>query len=172
MDAPQPGWVPPEPEDHQVTAPPSGMDLAVSFPDPHIAVVTVVGEVDESSCPRLTVVLEQCARGQHTAVVLDATAVDFLGVVGLDLLANIRARVSTGGPRLVVAASRQVRHALRVSGLDTLLDCHTSAREALAAEGAVPLPREDHGRTRVPSPEDELSDRPVGTQDGRTSGER
>lgn len=171
MDAPQPGRVAPDPEGPQVTTPPAGMELAVGFPSPGTAVVTVAGEVDESSCPRLTAVLEQCARGQHTAVVLDATAVEFLSVAGLELLASVRARASAGGPRLVVAGSRQVRHALRVSGLDADVGCHPSAREALAAEGAVPLPREDRGRTPVPSVEGELPDRSEPGKE-RTSGER
>jgi anti-anti-sigma factor len=122
---------------HGAVVPLAGINLAISFPSSHVVLVQVAGEIDEASSPRLAAVLEQCVRSQRTTVVLDAAAVHFLAVAGLELLAQIHARALTLGVRLrVVTGSTAVRRALRASGLDNELTCHAQMHEAVGAEGS------------------------------------
>ncbi|GAA1865495.1 STAS domain-containing protein [Pseudonocardia ailaonensis] len=84
---------------------------------PHAVVVRVAGEIDHATVGRLTAATD--AAGPGTLLVLDLTAVRFLGSVGLAALITVRDRMRAGGTdvRLVAGDNRTVLRPLELTGL-------------------------------------------------------
>jgi anti-anti-sigma factor len=96
---------------------------------PTTSLVTVVGEVDLATSPRLHEVLEGLDADQ--AVVVDLTGVSFLDSSGLSELVQAHERhAAAGGVRLVVT-SAGIRRVLEVSGLDEVFAVFDSPDDAL-----------------------------------------
>jgi anti-sigma B factor antagonist len=97
-------------------------------------VVTVGGEVDMLTSPRLrAAMLTEIAAGA-TLVVLDLEGVTFLGTSGLAVLIELRdAARSADVPLSLVCTSRRVLRPLTIAGLVPLFDVHESVDTALAA---------------------------------------
>jgi anti-sigma B factor antagonist len=96
--------------------------LSVDLADRQDAtVLTVSGELDMSSGPRLAAALEQVESTQRR-VILDLSGVEFIDVTGLRVLLQARERARRAGVELaVVNASRGVRRLLSLTGTTELL---------------------------------------------------
>lgn len=97
------------------------------------AVVTVHGEVDLATAPRLRDCLTGLAADGHQRVILDLSETEFLDSTGLGAivtgLKRIRAR---GGDLRMVCASPRVRTAFEITSLDRVLPLYGSVDEANA----------------------------------------
>jgi anti-sigma B factor antagonist len=96
-------------------------------------VVTVTGELDYATAPRLCTIVEaSTARLSARALVIDLSGLEFLGSAGLAALVDIR---RTLGPalRVVVGTERRVIRPIQLTGLDQLLHLFPGVKDALAA---------------------------------------
>lgn len=98
-------------------------------------VVTVVGELDLASAPRLRQEVTSLAGKGRCWVLIDMTDVDFLDSTGLGVLVGILKRLrSLGGDLRLVGTRPAVRRVFDLTGLDRVLPLHPSVSDALAAE--------------------------------------
>lgn len=96
------------------------VDLGVSFSHPHaeLTVLTVRGEVDALTAPRLALALDELLDGPgDRAVAIDLEGVTFLASSGLGVLIDTARRAARDDRRLfVVATGRAVLRPLEVTG--------------------------------------------------------
>lgn len=105
-------------------------------PVPGIVVVRVGGEVDMLSSPVLREAVAAALTG-HRSLVIDLTAVAFLGTSGLATLIEARSAVHRDGTQLWLAcAQRAVVRPLRIAGLVELFQIAATTEAALAALAA------------------------------------
>jgi anti-sigma B factor antagonist len=84
--------------------------------------LTVSGEVDSSTAPRLREVVDAAFADRVQALTVDLDGVTFLDSAGLCVLAGAHRRAAEGGVLLrVVASSRAVLRPLQITGLYDLL---------------------------------------------------
>src|SRR4051794_35004048 len=89
------------------------------------AVVSVYGEVDLYTAPRLQTELAALARDGASRVVVDLSGVEFCDSTGLNVLLSAMKRLREHGGSLELAAPRAaVRRILQVTGLDTVFSVH------------------------------------------------
>jgi anti-sigma B factor antagonist len=85
-------------------------------------VVTVVGEVDISTAPRLLAALDEALLGGPEEVVIDLAAVTFLDSTCIQALLSANRRARVAGVRLsIVPAAAEVHRAFVITGTDGLL---------------------------------------------------
>jgi anti-anti-sigma factor len=98
---------------------PGDATLCVRRPNPGTAVVTVRGEVDQLTAPRLTEMLTARLRGTLRTLVVDLSEVDFLGAAGLSALigADLLARQCGVAFRVVTGDNRWAIRPLTATGL-------------------------------------------------------
>lgn len=105
-----------------------------------VSELTVSGEIDLDSVPRLRAVLDEVLDDPGTGpavIVLDLTAVTFLGSAGLAVLVDAHDRSAQRGAALKVVIGgpgTPVARALQAAGLDEHLHVHRSVPAALPAE--------------------------------------
>jgi anti-sigma B factor antagonist len=100
-------------------------------------VVSVQGEVDALTAPRLTATLtEQLATA--TLLVVDLSQVDFFGAAGLGVLARSVAVATDGGVALRIVAGPRLRRLLGVVGLAASMTLCATVAEALARTSGCP----------------------------------
>lgn len=111
------------------------MDLSVAHhPDSSVSVVSVTGEVDVHSAPRLRDGLSTELATATRAVVVDLSDVGFLDSTGLGALVSARTAAGQQGVALpVVCASERIRKLFTITGLDGVFVLHDSVDEALAS---------------------------------------
>lgn len=113
-----------------------GVHFSVATESDGIGTVTVTGDVDLLTAPRLAKAVQQ-VQGQGQAVLLDLGGVDFLGSAGLSVLVEAARRADDSDGRLAVLVTRHaVRRAIEVTGLDAalhLFDTAGAARDYLKA---------------------------------------
>lgn len=86
-------------------------------------VLTVVGEVDMTTAPRLAQALTECLDQHPEELQLDLAGVSFLSAAGLTVLIQARARAQDRGIRFgTLVVSRAVYRPLVLTGLDTVFD--------------------------------------------------
>lgn len=106
-----------------------GLDLQARH-DGRFQILSVRGEVDMASVPRLQAALEEAQRGGKTLVV-DLTEVGFLDSAGLSTLLT----VSKSAPhQLRVVAAGEIVRPIELTGLDKLLAVYDTLAAAVAAE--------------------------------------
>lgn len=94
-------------------------------------VMSVQGEVDALTAPRLAVTLtEQLA--DATLLVVDLSQVNFFGAAGLGVLARAAARAAESAVTLRLVTGTRVRRVLSLVGLDETLTVCTTVAAALA----------------------------------------
>jgi anti-sigma B factor antagonist len=104
-------------------------------------VVTVAGEVDSSTVDVLRAAVAEALEDRRTAaVVVDLTAVTFLGSVGLKALVDAQTGAAHRREplRLVVDGTRAVTRPMEVSGLDQVLATFEDLESALARTAEHP----------------------------------
>ena len=101
--------------------------------EPGCLIVSLVGEADLATTPQLAGALEEAARGEAGAIVVDLARCAFIDSSGLALLVAA-VQKNGNGPSVVLAGARdQVLRALEISGLDQMLPLFESVAEARAA---------------------------------------
>jgi len=111
-----------------------GMDLDITTHEHGpVSIVTVAGEIDHVTVPRLRVTLLSLAEHGRHRLVIDLTAVDFMDSSGLGVLAGAlkRSRAGDGSFRLVCTQERLLAM-FRVTGLDRVMAICESVDVALA----------------------------------------
>ncbi|GAA4431302.1 STAS domain-containing protein [Actinokineospora soli] len=111
---------------HDPISTPPGLRVAVYAPDPGTALVSVRGELDLATAPVLDAHL---AAVRDPCVVVDLSAVDFLGVAGITVLLQHRERATAFR---LVARTRVVLRPLELLGLDAVFEIHANAASALS----------------------------------------
>jgi anti-sigma B factor antagonist len=95
--------------------------------------ITVAGEVDIATAPRLRDRLAPLAAGGRP-VIADLTGVTFIDAAGLGVLAGAAGKAAASGGSLhVVTARPRVRRAFAVTGLDRTIPLARTRAEALAS---------------------------------------
>lgn len=93
--------------------------------EPGVVVLTVAGELDILSSPRLRAVLGGFAAGDH--VVIDCAGVEFIDSTGLNMIVvQAKRLLELGGSLRLRNASAAVRHVLELSGLIRLVESTNS----------------------------------------------
>lgn len=101
--------------------------------------VTVAGEVDLDTAPRLRAVLDEAvssaaASGSHPSVLVDLARVSFMDSTGLgELMAAHKALTVRSGRLVLVVASERVARLLSLTGLSDVLEVHPDRATGLAA---------------------------------------
>jgi anti-sigma B factor antagonist len=89
------------------------------------AVVSVYGEVDLYTAPRLQTELAALVRDGVSRLVVDLSGVEFCDSTGMNVLLSAMKRLREHGGSLELAAPRSaVRRILQVTGLDTVFSVH------------------------------------------------
>jgi anti-sigma B factor antagonist len=89
------------------------------------AVVTVAGEIDLYTAPRLQAEFTRLLQDAPPRVVIDMSSVDFCDSTGMNVLLSGLKRMRERGGELEVAAPRPaVRKILQVTGLDSVFTVH------------------------------------------------
>jgi anti-sigma B factor antagonist len=129
----------PDPDEHGPLrpGPPSRLarvDVVLSGSHPGAAVLGVSGEVDLATAPALESAVARVFDRPEPRVVLDLTEVTFLASRGLAVLLDAHQRAADRDVHLaVVVVHSPVRRVLEISGLTSVLRCHATVAEALAA---------------------------------------
>jgi len=101
---------------------------------PASAVLTVAGEIDSYSAPRLVGALAAVLPERPTELTVDLNAVSFLDSAGVQALAEAYRRTASTGTRLrVLATHRAVIRPLQLTGLWTLLSRGAASSESSSA---------------------------------------
>lgn len=111
------------------------MRLLVNRPGRDVVVVTVSGEVDALTAPRLAELVQHRLLARPSLLVVDLSAVAFLGVAGLGVLLRFAAEATARGVelRIVTGQSPVVQRILDVTGAGRELPI-TSEPEVRLAE--------------------------------------
>ncbi len=89
--------------------------------DGSTAVVSIDGEIEFATAPKLRATLLELVHDGPTRIVLDLAGVSFLDSAGISLLIQAKKRLATGGAELVLRRPRSnVRRVLQVTGVDDL----------------------------------------------------
>jgi anti-anti-sigma factor len=98
--------------------------------------VTLLGELDISTAPRLEETLRRAEAAAPALLILDLSRLDFMDSTGLRLLIGADARSREAGRRLVlVRGNEMVQRVLRVTRLDERLEIVSDPGAAASARG-------------------------------------
>ena len=96
-------------------------------------IVSVFGEIDLATAPRLAVELRDLACAGTDRMIIDLSGVAFLDAAGLRVLVALHEYLQLGQRRLdVICPSAFQRRLLAITGLDDELNIHTDLEQALA----------------------------------------
>ncbi|MFG3013550.1 STAS domain-containing protein [Streptomyces cinerochromogenes] len=98
-----------------------------------ITVLTAVGEIDHTSTSPLAEALKVHVPGSAPRVVVDLRHVTFMDSSGINVfLAARRDLLEAGGWLRLAGAQDSVMRTLQIVGVDAVLPCYPSLREAIA----------------------------------------
>ena len=100
-----------------------------------VAVVTVRGDLDLASAPRLrTLALDEMLAGSRR-LVLDLRTLEFVDSVGLGMIVAILKRArSLGGDVAIVVGTDRIRRPLELSGVAAIVAVHDDVAAAVAGD--------------------------------------
>jgi anti-sigma B factor antagonist len=98
-----------------------------------VSVVSVTGEIDLVTAPTLEEALGTVLADDPTALVIDLSAVDFLGSVGLKILASTYEKLGKSTEFGVVARGPATRRPIHLTGLDKTFPLYPTLDDALTA---------------------------------------
>jgi anti-sigma B factor antagonist len=96
-------------------------------------VLSVHGDVDALTAPRLTEALLGTQSGHPAAVIVDLTGVEFLASAGMTALVTAHQQLSPSVQFMVVADGPGTSRPLKLMGIDSLLALYPTLDEALSA---------------------------------------
>ena len=98
-----------------------------------VSVVSVSGEIDLVTAPALEQAIGAVVTESPTAVVIDLSGVEFLGSVGLKILAATYEKLGTSIGFGVVARGPATRRPIHLTGLDKTFPLYPTLDDALTA---------------------------------------
>jgi anti-sigma B factor antagonist len=102
----------------------------------HVHVITVEGELDVATAPRLRGELLRVDQEGAQEIVVDLLKVSFVDSVALGILVEASKRTKAGGGTFrIVCDDRRIARIVEITGLDRMLRLHDNLREALEALG-------------------------------------
>jgi anti-sigma B factor antagonist len=102
-----------------------------------VEVLALTGEIDITNGPRMRAEVYRCLEERPAVLVVDLSAVTFLGAAGLHVLVDAD-EAATGHTVLRVAAShRTVLHPIRITALDQVLTVFATLEDAVAGTDRV-----------------------------------
>lgn len=105
-------------------------------------VVTVTGELDVATVPGLRDELRRIVGEGGREVVVDLVGVPFLDSAALGLLVETSKRVDAlGGVFTIVCDDRRIIRIIEITGLDRVLRCLPTLRDALESIARYPVPK-------------------------------
>ncbi|MEU8851870.1 STAS domain-containing protein [Streptomyces sp. NPDC048564] len=108
-----------------------GLLSVVTTVDAGIRVVSPTGEIDQQTSEPLRQALDATAP-PGPRVVADMSGVSFMDSTGINILiAAHRDLAEAGGWLRLAAPTGPVLHTIRLVGVDTVIDCHETLRQAL-----------------------------------------
>jgi anti-anti-sigma factor len=106
-------------------------------------VVSVAGELDVLTIPRLATTLDDIVRRHHGDVVMDLIRTEFIDSLGLHALLTVQRRLAERSRRLTVICDGTVRHSIELARLTDALGVVGSFAEYeshRASTDATPTP--------------------------------
>lgn len=111
-----------------------GIDVTLSYPEPDVTVCTVTGEVDIATTPALCETLDLAIRDVRAHLVIDLSAIDYLGSAGLQALLDVLKRQRKRGHLAIVTDTNlRASRPFQVTALDEIFDLYDSVTDALRA---------------------------------------
>jgi len=115
---------------------PSGQDVSFGLSYEHAqegdaAVLALRGEIDLATGDDLTTQLNRALAGQPRLLVIDLTAVDFLGSAGLSALIVAKGQADAQGTRVRMVCNRTTRRTIELTGLTEQFDLADDRASAL-----------------------------------------
>jgi anti-anti-sigma factor len=108
----------------------------------HVHVVTICGELDVATVPGLGDELARVLNEGAHELVVDLLAVPFVDSVALGVLVETSRRMDArGGVFRIVCDDRRIARIIEITGLDRVLRCHPTLREALESVDGFSLPK-------------------------------
>ncbi|ORB74662.1 anti-anti-sigma factor [Mycobacterium scrofulaceum] len=98
-----------------------------------VSVVSVSGEIDLVTAPALEQAIGAVVAENPTALVIDLSAVEFLGSVGLKILAATYEKLGSATGFGVVARGPATRRPIHLTGLDKTFPLYPTLDDALTA---------------------------------------
>lgn len=98
-----------------------------------MSVVSVSGEIDLVTAPALEQAIGAVVAETPSALVIDLSAVEFLGSVGLKILAATHEKVGEATGFGVVARGPATRRPIHLTGLDKTFPLYPTLEDALTA---------------------------------------
>ncbi|WP_246127966.1 STAS domain-containing protein [Amycolatopsis rhizosphaerae] len=116
------------------TEPPNGQAVHVTTETQGAAVVLVVsGDIDMVTAPEFEKALLAALRDRPEVLVVDLSAVEFLGSAGLTALVTARQEAGSDTTLRVVAESSTTARPLQLTGLDQEIPLYRTREEALTS---------------------------------------
>lgn len=117
---------------------PTAFDVRKEQLDDGISAVSVRGELDMNTAPRLQQELDELLTDAEASIMLDLCECEFIDSTGIALIVRSWQRLDReaggeGEGRLVLCShNHQVRRLLKITGVDASISMHEQREEALA----------------------------------------
>lgn len=109
----------------------TALEVSITRSSPGAAVLTVDGEIDTLTRPKLETAMAELLDAPGPRPVVDLSGVTFLASCGLAVLIRSAYRAESDGVRLrLVSTSRAVRRPLEITGSEQLFDLYTELHDA------------------------------------------
>lgn len=107
---------------------------------PHdLGMVTVVGEIDQATAPRLKTELLTAIVRTSPRLVIDLSGVTFIDSAGLTVILAARQRArAQGGDTYLLGPTKQVRKVLAITSLDRLFEIHDTLESVRSSQSEQP----------------------------------
>lgn len=118
------------------------LNVRVDRPAADVVVVAVAGEIDSATAPKLSTCLHRELERKPAVLILDLTAVNFLGAAGLHVLhcALDRSQTLSVAFNLVHDEQSAVQSALRAAAMTRTFPTFRTVTEARASSGPITTP--------------------------------
>lgn len=121
---------------------PDDFSLTSAYLGADAHVVTVEGELDVATVPRLRDELSRIEDEGGREIVIDLLAVPFIDSTALGLVVETSKRMSArGGVARIVCDDRRIARIIEITGLERVLRRHRTLRDALESLTTYPLPK-------------------------------
>ena len=112
--------------------------------DSRTSVISVEGELDLSTAPRLKWMLVDALEARHVLLVVDLSLATFMDSTALGVLVGVKRRLESGERLIVVCGGRDVLKIFEYAGMDEAFAIFPTLDEALAhAHGQADGPSAD-----------------------------
>jgi stage II sporulation protein AA (anti-sigma F factor antagonist) len=110
---------------------PSRLSVVTAATD-GIRVLTLAGEIDRDTGQPLRRALDATGTATHPRIVVDLARVTFMDSTGINIfIAAHRSLTEAGGWIRLAAPTDAVMRLLQIVGVDAVIDCHETLRQAL-----------------------------------------